>query len=182
MSAWVKAACIIKTKHLQGELVVRKVDRFPFLLSEGMQVYFVPPTLCGPREGHVVSVSPAREGEWTVSFDTVDDIASAEELVGSWCLIAKSDVPEPSEGALPLLCEGWRVVDTKRGELGALSAIIEQPAQSLLSVEGSVEGRLGEILIPAVDEFICQIDTADRCITVQLPEGLLDLAAEGGTL
>lgn len=182
MSAWVKAACIIKTKHLQGELVVRKVDGFPFLLSEGMHVYFVPPTLRGPREGHVVSVSPAREGEWTVSFDTVDDIASAEELVGSWCLIAKSDVPEPSEGSLPLLCEGWHVVDTKRGELGALSAIIEQPAQSLLSVEGPVEGRLGEILIPAVDEFIRQIDTDSRCITVQIPEGLLDLAAEGGTL
>ena len=47
------------------------------------------------------------------------------------------------------------------------------PGQHLLEV--AREGSDKTVLIPVVDEFLEGVDEADRCIFVNLPDGLLDL-------
>ena len=42
-------------------------------------------------------------------------------------------------------------------------------------LEDTVHGHLGEVADPAREEFILDMDTKHRVITVRLPEGLLDL-------
>ena len=53
---WADVAELIATQGLKGRLVARSVRGLPFLLSEGSAVFFVPPTLDGPRCARVRSV------------------------------------------------------------------------------------------------------------------------------
>jgi 16S rRNA processing protein RimM len=65
--------------------------------------------------------------------------------------------------------EGLTVVDRTRGEIGILEDMFSTAAHDIYVVRG----RLGEILIPAVDEFVLGVDQEERRMTVDLPEGLV---------
>jgi len=62
---------------------------------------------------------------------------------------------------------GARVVDEAGTELGALTEVIENPAQNIYVVRGETEH-----LIPAVPEFILSTDTEAGIVTVRLIEGM----------
>ncbi|MBO7099694.1 MAG: 16S rRNA processing protein RimM [Bacteroidaceae bacterium] len=62
---------------------------------------------------------------------------------------------------------GFRVVDERAGELGEITYVDDSTQNVLFHV--------GEHLIPAVESFITHVDHQARVITMQLPEGLLDL-------
>ena len=62
---------------------------------------------------------------------------------------------------------GFKVVDHLAGELGEVDAV-DDSTQNVLF-------RVGELLIPAVEEFIQDIDHRQRILKVALPEGLLEL-------
>jgi 16S rRNA processing protein RimM len=66
---------------------------------------------------------------------------------------------------------GLRVTDVARGPLGVIVEERAGAAQTLWVVDGP----FGEILIPAVDEFVHARDEA--AVQVSLPEGLLGLNA-----
>jgi 16S rRNA processing protein RimM len=53
--------------------------------------------------------------------------------------------------------------------LGNLEDLITTAANDIYVVRG----RFGEILIPAVDEFVKEIDTSGNRMMVDLPEGLI---------
>lgn len=68
-------------------------------------------------------------------------------------------------------CEGFKIMDKTAGEVGIIKAIIEMPQQEMADVD--YQGR--EILIPMNDALIENIDEKQRVITMDLPEGILDL-------
>ncbi|MEZ4723019.1 MAG: ribosome maturation factor RimM [Flavobacteriales bacterium] len=55
--------------------------------------------------------------------------------------------------------------------VGVIDEVIENQAQVLLAVLRNDD----EVLIPLVDDFIVAVDSKKRQITLDLPEGLLDL-------
>jgi 16S rRNA processing protein RimM len=61
------------------------------------------------------------------------------------------------------------VADSSRGELGIIEDIFTTPAHDILVVEGP----FGEVLIPAVNDFITEINYPEKRILVDLPEGLV---------
>ncbi len=66
---------------------------------------------------------------------------------------------------------GYKVIDEHEGCLGSISYVDESTLNVLLCVDHD-----GDVLhIPAVDEFIMDVDHEERTLTVSLPEGLLDL-------
>lgn len=67
---------------------------------------------------------------------------------------------------------GFRVEDVHHGELGVISDIDTSTINTLFVIE-----RQGgeDLLIPAHEEFILGMDQEERLITVELPEGLLNL-------
>lgn len=67
--------------------------------------------------------------------------------------------------------EGFRLVDRQAGELGYISEV-DQTTENALFVVPTPDD---ELLIPVSDEYIVHIDHDLRIITVDLPEGLLDL-------
>ena len=66
---------------------------------------------------------------------------------------------------------GFTVVDSERGELGKIVAVDDSTENVLFEIDH--EGR--ELLVPAVDEFVSEIDEENRWLYMTIPEGLLTL-------
>ena len=66
---------------------------------------------------------------------------------------------------------GFSVRDRSNGIIGEVLSVIESTAQTILEV--SYKGS--EIYIPFVDEFLMEVDSRERVIEMDLPEGILDL-------
>ena len=104
-----------------------------------------------------------------VKFLDYDSAEAAKELCGCEVFFPHSLTPEPDENEEYTWRHftGFRVVDKQAGELGEIT-YVDDSTQNVLF-------HLGERLIPAVDSFISDIDHQARIITMQLPEGLLEL-------
>lgn len=66
---------------------------------------------------------------------------------------------------------GFRVEDVQHGELGEVVEVDNSTVNTLFVIEKDGE----ELLLPAQEEFIVNIDQMHRIITVNVPEGLLAL-------
>ena len=66
---------------------------------------------------------------------------------------------------------GFRMEDTRHGLLGEVVEVDTATVNTLFVVEKDGE----ELLVPAQEEFIVGIDQRRKLITVELPEGLLNL-------
>jgi len=66
---------------------------------------------------------------------------------------------------------GFKLQDKMQGEIGTVTAI-DQATENVLFI---VEKDLNEILIPATDDFILEIDHEEKIIYVEIPDGLLEI-------
>lgn len=108
-----------------------------------------------------------------VKFEGVDTEEQARRMVGVEVFFPKSLAGEASEGEYTWnYFTGFTVVDAGRGELGVVEAVDDGTMNVLFEV---VAPSGQEILIPASEEFIDDIDHQERKIYMSLPEGLLDL-------
>lgn len=69
---------------------------------------------------------------------------------------------------------GFKVIDIEKGDIGIIQSIIEYPAQPLFSIMNGDK----EILIPVIDPIIKKVDREQRTITIEAPNGLIDLYLE----
>lgn len=146
------------------------VHSLPSLIAEGMTVVPVPPALKGPRKFSVISVeSDDREGS-LVTFEDVTTISDAEELIGKTLLIEEDCLPENFGLVNTSLLVGREVRDTEHGSLGEITEVLVGPTQNVWVIEGSY----GQIMMPAVDEFIHEAPV-EGPITVSIPQGLFRL-------
>ena len=174
MSAFARVSFIAKTRNLEGSVVATSADGLPFLLCEGMEVHFVPPSLRGPRNARVSSIRQIREDSYEVSFEDVEGIDDAEKIVGCYCLANSDSIPEIDPSEDPRMLLGFSVQDEMLGALGPVTQVMLNPAQAILVVEGD----RGEVMIPFVDEFVEGIDMEAEVLEVRVPAGLLSLNEE----
>lgn len=146
------------------------VHSLPSLIAEGMTVVPVPPALKGSRKLSVISVeSDDREGS-LVTFEAVATISDAEELVGKTLLVEEDCLPENFALVNASLLVGREVIDVEHGSLGEITEVLVGPTQNVWVIEGS----FGQVMMPAVDEFIVEAPV-EGPITVSIPQGLLRL-------
>ncbi len=69
---------------------------------------------------------------------------------------------------------GFEVVDVNHGKLGHVVAVDDSTANTLFIIEHG--GR--ELLVPAHEEFIKELDHEQRRMLLQMPDGLLQLGME----
>ena len=121
----------------------------------------------------MTSVREVRDKYWEVAFQGIDTVDAAEALAGSFCLVARDDLPDIGiDEALELLV-GFSVEDERYGALGVVREVRVSPAQALLVVEG----ERGEVLIPYVDEFVTGVSESARVVSTSILESLLLLNA-----
>lgn len=107
-----------------------------------------------------------------VKFLHIDSADDAQEFAGCevYFPFALTPEEEPEEYTWKHFT-GFRVSDELLGDLGEVSHVEDSTANVLFCVEG----RYGELLIPAVEEFVVDIDHSGRHLRMRLPEGLIDL-------
>lgn len=66
---------------------------------------------------------------------------------------------------------GFSVEDENHGNIGIINDVLEFPEQSLLQIICEEK----EILIPIVDEIVKSVDSDNKTIYINAPEGLIDL-------
>lgn len=104
-------------------------------------------------------------------FEELTSMDEAEELIGEEVFLSEDQLPPTEEGEYYYYQLIGLSVETKEGKrIGTLRGIIETGGNDVYSVEH--EGK--EVLIPAVEEIICEIDLGRGLIVVDPPEGLID--------
>ena len=66
---------------------------------------------------------------------------------------------------------GFKITDLAYGDIGVITSVNENSAQPLFEIEFKDK----QILIPISDQFIENVDRDNKTITVNTPEGLIDL-------
>lgn len=102
----------------------------------------------------------------------VDDRNAAEALRDSDVLITEAELlPLPEDTFYIRDLIGCDVKDDETGEIiGKISDVLQNSAQDIYQVELS---KGGQGLIPAVEQFVKDVDIAEKCVTVALLPGLI---------
>ena len=120
-----------------------------------------------------------------IRLEGITDRNAADELRGMEVFIHEDQLEELPEGEHYVRdIIGYKVVDLASGtEIGRLSDVIQNTAQSILEVEryaGNDENsddeskrRPDTVLIPAVDAFLKRIDDDNKVIEVELIPGFI---------
>ncbi len=108
-----------------------------------------------------------------LKLEGVDTESEAREFVGRsvYYPLNKVDAESLTENMSWHNFIGFNVIDKHLGEIGEIIDVDDSTLNVLFQI--SHEGR--EILCPATDEFIVNIDYEDKHIFVAMPEGLLHL-------
>ena len=107
-----------------------------------------------------------------VRFEDVKNEEEADAIMGSEIYLPISMLPE-LEGTQFYYHEviGFDVIDLIRGNIGQIVAINDSGAQPLFEIDKNGT----EILIPVIDDFIIALDRKNKTITLETPDGLVDL-------
>lgn len=112
-----------------------------------------------------------------VQFDDFDTQARASELVGLELYIDRCVQQDDEFYIEDLVGFGCVVVEASeegvKQRQGHVADFYDNPANPLFGVR--IEGREGEVLVPAADEFLAHIDFENRNLTLLVPQGLIDL-------
>lgn len=108
----------------------------------------------------------------TVSIDGIDSIERATELIKSSLYLPLSSLPALTGKKfyfheLP----GFTVKDKVHGDIGILDEVLDYPQQAIFQIKFGKN----EILIPAKEEFIINIDRSNKLLELDAPEGLIDI-------
>jgi 16S rRNA processing protein RimM len=167
---------IRKPHGIHGELVVEPIcDEPGATFATGRRVFAggQAPTaaLTSPRELEVLSSRPFKK-QWLVSLRGINDRNEAELWRERFLLVKASELSPPSEGELWMHeMPGMHVVTVAGAPVGDVFEVQTLPQGLLLDVQTP----RGIVSIPFVDAIVVGVDRAARTLTVDPPDGLLDL-------
>ena len=108
-----------------------------------------------------------------ISIVKVERMESAEDvrfLTNRDAYIPRQGVEESEELTWSYF-KGFKAIDSDLGELGEIVDVDDNTMNTLFVIEGEDD----EILIPAQEEFIVNIDHENKEIIFELPEGLVSM-------
>ena len=152
---------IVNTHGIKGEVKIDSWCDTPEVLAAIKTLYI---------DGTPRRVRSARvHKNCVIAFlDGVDDVNAAMLLKGKTVLINRKDIRLPKGQVFIADLIGLKVLDAESGEeLGTLENVLTPSIQKVYVVRGQ-----REILIPAVDEFIKEIDVKGGYVKVSLIEGM----------
>ena len=170
VSPAVKAGKIAKPYGLRGELIIILEPEMESYLKAGNPLFV---EMDGQRVPFFLEEAEiASESKAIVKFEWVDSMEEAREICG--CPVFPDpagrrgkDVPE-DDGAKVV---GYRAEDERLGKLGQVTEFLVHDMNPVWVVD--MNGK--ELMIPAAQPFIRQIDHSGKIITFRLPEGLTEL-------
>jgi len=160
---------ITKTKGLKGELQLY----FEFEDYQDLDLDVIFLELNGKMVPFFVASHKIYENNTGLFyFDDVDHVDKAQPLVKKKAYLPLSKKPEREDDEFYYTdLKGFIAVDETLGELGEIIEVNEYPQQFVATVNYQNK----EILFPLNEDFIVEIDDEENILTLDLPEGLLDI-------
>lgn len=127
------------------------------------------------RESITVEKGSLHGRFWLIKFAGINSREEAAKLCGTLVVIAKGDrfkLPEGSFYHDQLV--GLEVHDTGGALIGKIIDIITTGGHDLFLVEQKHNADR-QVLIPAVKQFVLEVNVNSKTVVVMLPDGLLDL-------
>ncbi|MCW5518473.1 16S rRNA processing protein RimM [Aureitalea sp. L0-47] len=161
---------IVKKYSFKGELLVKLDTDEPEQFLE-MESVFV--------EKHknlipffIESISMHKSALMRIKFEDVSSEADADSLMGSELYLPLNLLPKLTGNKFYYHeIIGFTIVDTVFGTVGRVKSINDSTPQALFEIDR--DGT--EILIPISDAIIQNVDREAKTITIQAPEGLIDI-------
>ena len=158
---------ITKAFGIRGEVVVRP-ETTPGNRFAGLKTVMVGMTEHDARQASVVSVLVQPHGV-RMTLEGVSGRTEAENLVGSFVFVKEEDrVGLPKGTYFVHDVVGMQVVDQEGGSVGTVREVLHMPANDVYVIDG----MRGEIMLPAVREFVKAIDVDAKRMQVHLIEGM----------
>lgn len=117
-------------------------------------------------ERRQVEAAAPRRGEVVLQLAGCRHISQAAALVGTEIAIDPADLDRQPGEFYWFELAGLAVKDLQRGDIGSVTDLFFTAAHGILVVDGEV----GEVLLPLLDQFVKQIDA--EVVLVDVPEGL----------
>jgi 16S rRNA processing protein RimM len=162
---------VVRPHGIRGEICIKSHADSPSLFGQVTALYLQdkgkPPT------SHAVRSWREHKGMVLLTLEGVNDRDKAEALRGREVLVREADLPELDEGEhyiYQLL--GCRVALADGTDVGVLKHFFETGEQDTWVI---VNEAGTEILLPAVPEFVLDVDLDAGVIVIDPPAGLLDL-------
>ena len=159
---FLEAGQIVNTHGVQGEVKIVPWCDSPEFLCQFDVLYI---------DGQPVRIRSSRihKGNVLATLEGVSDVNAAMRLKGKKVSIDRTGVELPDGRHFLADLMGLEVRDAETGDvLGTIHDILTPPAHEVYVVRGG--GK--EYMIPAVDEFVKEIDVDGGFIRVKLIEGM----------
>jgi 16S rRNA processing protein RimM len=153
----------VRTHGLKGHLIL--ADDLLFDV-DSLKAVFID-TATGKAPYFIEEIRETAQGIM-VKLDEVNSVEKAKTFLGK-TIYADSSIIETQDAESDL--QGFEVIDREKGRLGTVKHVTHNGVQDLLTID--YMGK--EVILPLVDEFIDEIDEANKKIMYSAPEGLIDL-------
>lgn len=160
---------ITKTHGVRGEMafttsysILDEVD-MPFIVfePEGILVPF-----------YIENIRFKTDSTGLLQLEGVNSEEKAREFVGQNIYLPNEYMEDIDEDDVHVeYFIGFSVVDENLGEIGTITEIDDKTENVLFVVKNDKD----EFLIPAVEEYITEIDDKNKILRMNLPEGLLEI-------
>lgn len=165
---------VVAVHGLAGRIRVKTVSGDPSGLLGAHTLRMCGKPDRGGSEGREFEVDAAqRSGGCAVfALKGIDTVEAASGLVGSRVFVRRGELPPPGKDEYFVTdLIGCAVIASDGVLIGHVAGVVNGPAHDWLEIRCS-EG--GEALLPAVSEFVRDVDVARRRIVASPPEGWLD--------
>ena len=153
---------VLSAWGLRGHLNIEPLAQ-PSLFQKGRRV-------CLAGEVRTVESFRASGRHARLKLEGVDDSDAAIACRDEYLLLPESDLPAPDEGQYyRFQLIGLRVITTEGEDLGEIADVFATAANDVFVVRGP----RGEILVPAIEDIVHEISTAERRVTIEVIPGLL---------
>lgn len=160
MDDFIEAGKVINTHGIKGDLKIEVWLDSPEMLKKVGRVFI------DGSEMRMLRASVQKT--FLIShIDGVESVDDAVALKGKILLVRKSDIKLPKGRYFISDILGFDCIDISGRLIGSLVEVIDNPAQLIYVIKGDEEH-----LVPAVPEFIKEINTDARTIKVNLIEGM----------
>jgi 16S rRNA processing protein RimM len=162
---------VLRPHGIRGELRIEVLTDYPERIVSGTEVYLGP----DPEDGTTAvlyRVIHARKHQQylILHLEDIPDRNAADLLRQQYVMVPLEDAVPLEDGEFYLFqAIGLRVHTDEGEDLGAVDEIIETGANDVYVVRGP----RGEILLPATDECVVEVNIDAGTMTVHLLDGLL---------
>ena len=169
MTEYIKLGKLVSAFGLKGELVL-KHHLGKRTTLKGLQALFIEERKESFIPWFVQQTRPKAADELYIQFTDVITREAALKLVQKEVWVTEPDFKKFAAKSSPINLLGYTVIENGK-TLGTILEVIEQPHQLLCRIE--INNK--EVFIPLHEGTLLKVNKKAQQVTVQLPEGLLEI-------